>query len=515
MIKNKSVKKIKKVLVSVYNKSQIIPFIKILNENNIEIISTGGTKKILEENKIRVTSVESITQYPSILGGRVKTLHPKIFGGILNRSEIQADVDELKKHEISTIDMVIVDLYPFLETTKQTKDHDKIIEKIDIGGVSLIRASAKNYKEVLIIPSISSSTEILQKLINQNFFTSLEDRLFYAKKAFEITSQYEMDITKYFDKYNTDTNKLSKTFTHYISKSQKLRYGENPHQKGRYYGDLEKLFTQLNGKELSYNNLLDLDAAINLMEEFDETSFGILKHNNACGFATCENILSSWNKALAGDPISAFGGVLVTNSHVDIHVAKEINKLFFEILIAPSFCEESLELLKTKKNRIILKKKNINLGEVSFRSVLNGVLSQDKDHITDDENIETVTEINASKKQMEDLKFASKICKHTKSNAIVLVKNKQLIGLGCGQTSRVDALNQAILKAEKFGFILDGSVMASDAFFPFPDCVQIAQTKGVSAVIQPGGSKNDNLSIDYCNKNDMAMVFTGNRHFKH
>ena len=508
-------KKIKRVLISVYEKSSLKNLIKTFDKYQIEIISTGGTQKALEQMGATVKSVESITQYPSILGGRVKTLHPKIFGGILNRSEIKLDSEDLSKFDILDIDMVIVDLYPFKDTVEKNATDDEIIEKIDIGGVSLIRAAAKNYKDVLIVPSIEYF-EIVNKLIQEkDGFCDLNDRLLFAQRAFGITYNYESNISNYFDKKINPNKKLPDTFKQNIIKSKKLRYGENPHQTGIYYGDIDNLFTQLNGKELSYNNLLDVDAAIHLMHEFKEPSFGILKHNNACGFCSNNNLEVAWENALAGDPISAFGGVLITNGDIDLGVAEKINNLFFEILIANSFSNEALDLLKSKTSRIILKKKNVNLEKMSFRTVLNGVLCQEQDFITDNDNLKIVSELNVSKNQMTDLIFASKVCKHTKSNAIVLVKDKQLLASGCGQTSRVDALKQAIGKAKSFGFSLDGAVMASDAFFPFPDCVEIAHKYGINAVIQPGGSKNDKLSIDYCNKHKMAMIMTGTRHFKH
>ena len=513
-------KKIQRILVSVYNKNELLPLINMLFQYNpnLEIVSTGGTQKFLEDHNLPVTAVEEITNYPSILGGRVKTLHPKIFGGILNRSDNNNDHLDLQKFNIPNIDVVVVDLYPFQETLKNTSNHTDIIEKIDIGGVSLIRSAAKNYNDSLVVPAISEFDAIMELIKKTNGYTSLNDRLIFAQKAFKTTSEYELAICDYFNQQTKDSNQenLDVIFNHNNSHSKQLRYGENPHQKGTYYGELKEVFEQLNGKDLSYNNLLDIDAAINLMNEFDETSFGIFKHNNACGFASHNNVTTAWKKALAGDPISAFGGVLISNTHIDNKSAKEINNLFFEILIGVSFSDDALKLLKTKKNRIILiQKKNTKLGTTTFRTVLNGVLCQEKDNITDDENGKIVSNLDVTKTQMADLIFASKICKHTKSNAIVLVKNKQLLGSGCGQTSRVDALKQAILKAKKFGFSLDNAVMASDAFFPFPDCVEIAHKEGVRAIIQPGGSKKDQLSIEYCNINNVSMVFTGNRHFKH
>ena len=508
-------KKIQKVLVSVYDKNNLSKLMKTLDKYSLEIISTGGTQKAIEKLGLKVTSVEDLTQYPSILGGRVKTLHPKIFGGILRRDDNTSDQKDLSEFQIMKIDMVIVDLYPFQDTVEKNASQDQIIEKIDIGGVSLIRAAAKNYKDVFIVPSITEF-ELASDLINtKNGHTELSDRILFAQKAFNITANYENCISYYFEKQIPNNQKLPKTFQQNILKHTNLRYGENPHQEGVYYGDLTKIFDKLNGKELSYNNLLDVDAAIQLMSEFKELSFGILKHNNTCGFASNENLTTAWENALAGDPISAFGGVLITNGNINMAVAEKINDLFFEVLIANSFSKDALDLLKSKKSRIILKKKNVNLQNMSFRTILNGVLCQENDFITDSDDVKTVSNLNVSKNQMIDLIFASKICKHTKSNAIVLVKNKQLLAAGCGQTSRVDALKQAILKAKNFGFKLEESVMASDAFFPFPDCVKIANEQGIKAVIQPGGSKNDQLSIDYCNDNEMAMVFTGNRHFKH
>ncbi len=508
-------KKINKILISVYNKDHLSHLSKICKLYNIEIISTGGTKKEIEKLGLKVTSVESITDYPSILGGRVKTLHPKIFGGILARTDNVLDQQDLNTFNIHGINMVVVDLYPFQETVNRKCDHDDIIEKIDIGGVSLIRAAAKNYKDVFTISSIIDFEKACNIIISKNGCTEINDRLLFAQKAFNITLNYDNSIAQYFNK------KINKQirFSNFLNKTSMpphtLRYGENPHQKGTYYGELNDLFNQLNGKELSYNNLLDIDAAINLMDEFKESSFGILKHNNACGFSSDNNLSNAWDKALAGDPISAFGGVLITNMEINLKLAQKINSLFFEILIANSFNPEALKLLKSKKNRILLKKKNSKLEDMSYRTVLNGVLTQEKDFITDGDDLKIVSNRKVSKMQMEDLIFASKICKHTKSNAIVLVKNKQLLGAGCGQTSRVDALKQAIEKAKKFGFSLENAVMASDAFFPFPDCVEIAGNEKISAVIQPGGSKNDQLSIDYCNTNEMAMILTGNRHFKH
>ena len=507
--------KIKRVLISAYNKSSLSNLVNTLQQYNVEIISTGGTKSVLEKIGTHVTSVESIANYPSILGGRVKTLHPNIFGGILNRRENKSDQEDSSEFNILNIDMVIVDLYPFQETVNENGSHDEIIEKIDIGGVSLIRAAAKNYKDVLIVPSMQEFPLANKLLLENHGCSDINSRLTFAKKAFNVTAEYEHNIAAYFDEKNKNHAQVPLTFKQNILTSKKLRYGENPHQEGIYYGQLDEVFDQLGGKELSYNNLLDIDAAINLMSEFEKSSFGILKHNNACGFCSNDDLEVAWDKALEADPLSAFGGVLISNSNIDLHVAKKINTLFFEVLIAKSFTKDALKLLKSKKSRIILKKKNVNLEEMSFRTVLNGVLLQRRDFITDGENINVISNLDVSKNQMSDLLFASKICKHTKSNTIVLAKNKQLLASGCGQTSRVDALKQAIIKAKHFGFSLEGAVMASDAFFPFPDCVEIAHSEGIDAVIQPGGSKNDQLSIDYCNENDMTMIFTGTRHFKH
>ena len=453
--------------------------------------------------------MEELTSYPSILGGRVKTLHPKVFGGILARREDQGDQLQLEEYEIPEFDLVIVDLYPFEKTIASTANEQEIIEKIDIGGISLIRAAAKNYKDVLIVSEMRQYKDLLG-ILKQGKSTTLAQRKQFAATAFNISSHYDTAIFNYFNSGEKDAFKQS------IRTSKELRYGENPHQKGVFYGNLNELFEQLNGKELSYNNLLDVDAAVNLIAEFEETTFVVLKHNNACGIASRENLIDAWNDALAGDPVSAFGGVLITNKEVDLEVAQEINKLFYEVLIAPSFSEEALDLLKGKKNRVLLKQKEIALPKTLFRTALNGVLFQDKDLKTDEvQSMETATEIAPTTEQLTDLVFASKVCKHTKSNTIVFAKNKQLLASGVGQTSRVDALKQAVEKASNFGFDLNGAVMASDAFFPFPDCVELANNAGIKAVIQPGGSIKDQLSIDYCNANKMSMVMTGTRHFKH
>ena len=504
-------KKISSALISVFNKDGLGPIVKKLNEQGVTIYSTGGTQKFINDLNINVTAVENITDYPSILGGRVKTLHPKIFGGILNRQENQSDINEMDSFNIPQIDLVIVDLYPFEKTVESGAEHEAIIEKIDIGGISLIRAAAKNYKDVLCVSSVEDYNELYDIISENNGNVSYDDRKRFASKAFNISSHYDSAIFNYF---NNDeiVLKLSEP------NGKVLRYGENPHQNGFFFGKFDDIFEKLNGKELSYNNLLDVDAAVNLMIEFlnEPPTFAILKHNNACGLAQRTTLEQAYKDALAGDPVSAFGGVLICNTEIDLATAVEIHKLFCEVIIAPNFCSEALEILATKKNRILLKQKQIELPNRLIRTCLNGYLVQDKDCVTDSEDLlEKVTELSPTNDEITDLIFASKICKHTKSNTIVLAKNKQLCASGTGQTSRVDALNQAINKAKSFGFDLKGAVMASDAFFPFPDCVEIADNAGVKAVIQPGGSIKDQLSIDYCNQNNIAMVFTKTRHFKH
>ena len=504
-----SKKKIKNVLISVFDKDGLSPIIHKLSEFSVNIFSTGGTKRFIENEGVNVTAVENLTTFPSILGGRVKTLHPKIFGGILSRRDVTNDEQELQKFDIIKFDLIIVDLYPFEKTVESGANEAEIIEKIDIGGISLIRAAAKNYKDVLVVSEMKLYNELLS-ILNKGPYSDLSQRKEFAKIAFNVSSHYDSHIFNYFNNNKCDTLKLS------VRENKILRYGENPHQSGRFFGNLEKLVSKINGKELSYNNLLDIDSAINLIKEFKETTFAILKHNNACGVSTNPQLLKAWKEALAGDPSSAFGGVLITNKEIDFETSKEINNLFYEVLIAPSFEKDALTLLKKKKNRIILTQNPIDLPEIQFRSALNGVLMQQKDLKTDlNSSMKSVTIKKPTKKEIEDLEFASKICKHTKSNTIVLSKNKQLLASGTGQTSRIDALNQAIEKANKFGFDLKGSVMASDAFFPFPDCVELAHKAGISAVIQPGGSIKDQLSIDYCNENGIAMVMTGTRHFKH
>ena len=503
--------KIKSALISVFDKNGIEPIAKKLNSLGIEIFSTGGTESFLKNIGIPITKVEDITKYPSILGGRVKTLHPKIFGGILNRRDNSTDIEEINNYKIPNIDLVIVDLYPFEKTVESGESEMNIIEKIDIGGISLIRAAAKNFKDVICVSSREDYDEFLNVLAENSGEFDQKTRRKFAAKAFNISSNYDTAIFNYF---NTETDTFKKSF----KKGRSLRYGENPHQKGIFYGDFDSLFDQLHGKELSYNNFLDIDSAVNLMTEFknDLPTFAILKHNNACGLSTRNSVLEAYKDALAGDPVSAFGGVLICNKTVDFSSAEEINKLFCEVVIAPSFDKKGLKILKSKKNRIILLLKENKLSENILRTCLNGILYQDKDNKTDSINdVYISTKKQPSSLESEDLIFASKICKHTKSNTIVLAKNKQLISSGTGQTSRVDALKQAIEKSNNFNFNLEGSVMASDAFFPFPDCVEIASKHGIVSVIQPGGSIKDNLSIDYCDKNNISMVLTGTRHFKH
>lgn len=505
-------KKIQSALISVFHKDGLAPIVEELHKNGVVIYSTGGTQSFIEKLNIPVEKVEDLTSYPSILGGRVKTLHPKIFGGILNRREDTNDQAQIAEFEIPEIDLVIVDLYPFEETVASGAEHQAIIEKVDIGGISLIRAAAKNYKDVAIIPSMKQYGTFLEILKNNNGTTSLEERKAFARDAFEVSSHYDTHIFDYFNQGEKEVFKKS------ISNSQTLRYGENPHQKGIFHGDLNAIFDKAHGKELSYNNLLDVDAAVNLMAEFknDNPTFAILKHNNACGLATRPTIMEAYSDALAGDPVSAFGGILIANTKIDVPTAEKIHELFCEVVIAPEYDSDAMEILKGKKNRIILIQKEIELPTRQFRTILNGVLEQDKDAKTEiSTDLESKTNTEATATEIEDLLFANKLVKHTKSNTIVLAKNKQLLASGTGQTSRVDALQQAIHKAKSFNFDLNGAVMASDAFFPFPDCVEIADKAGIKAVIQPGGSIKDQLSIDYCNEHNIAMLFSGNRHFKH
>ena len=503
-------KRIKRALVSVYHKDGLDEILKKLNAEGVSFVSTGGTKTFIESLGIACDAVEDLTGYPSILGGRVKTLHPKVFGGILARRENEGDQAQLAQYEIPEIDLVIVDLYPFEETVASGADEQSIIEKIDIGGISLIRAAAKNFKDVVIVASKHQYTPLLNLLNEKGAETSLEDRKWFAKEAFAVSSGYDSAIFNYFD------NREGSYFRVAIDQPMHLRYGENPHQKGLFYGQFNNMFDQLHGKEISYNNLLDIDAAVNLIDEFDELTFAILKHNNACGISSRPTLKQAYLDALAGDPVSAFGGVLVCNRTIDKETAEEMNSLFMEICIAPDYEKEALDILTCKKNRILLKRKNIKVAPVQYRSALNGVLVQDADNKTEkEEELNSITSTAFTEKQKADLIFANKVVKHTKSNAIVLVKNLQLCASGTGQTSRVDALKQAIEKARNFGFDLNGAVMASDAFFPFADCVQIAHEAGINCVIQPGGSINDKKSIDYCQENGMAMAVTGFRHFKH
>jgi phosphoribosylaminoimidazolecarboxamide formyltransferase/IMP cyclohydrolase len=503
-------KQIKRALVSVYHKDKLDEIIKKLHEEGVEFLSTGGTKTFIESLGVPCESVENLTGYPSILGGRVKTLHPKIFGGILSRRDEELDLAQLAEFTIPEIDLVIVDLYPFEATVAAGADEPTTIEKIDIGGISLIRAAAKNYKDVVIIASQDQYEQLFEIITANGAQTSVEERRWFAKEAFAVSSHYDSAIFNYFD------GDEKSAFRHSENGSKVLRYGENPHQRGVYFGQFDDMFEQLQGKEISYNNLLDIDAAVNLINDFEEITFAILKHNNACGIASREILVEAWNDALAGDPVSAFGGVLITNAIIDRATAEEMNKIFFEVVIAPDYDLEALEILSAKKNRIILILKSPKVRNMQFRSLLNGVLIQDKDtHTETVEDLKTVTEKAPTNEEIEDLLFANKIVKHSKSNAIVLAKNKQLIASGVGQTSRVDALVHAIEKAETFKFELKGAVMASDAFFPFPDSVQIAAEAGITAVIQPGGSINDKLSIENCNQNGLSMVTTGFRHFKH
>ncbi len=503
-------KKIKSALISVYHKTGLDEIIQKLDQLGITIYSTGGTYAFIESLGVKAKTVESLTDYPSILGGRVKTLHPKVFGGILGRRELPGDMEQFETYGIPEIDLVIVDLYPFEETLASTTNEQEIIEKIDIGGISLIRAAAKNFKDVLIVPSSAQYEGLLSLLTDSEGYTTIEDRRQFAAEAFQVSSHYDTAIYGYFSQEEPMAFKAS------VPNGKTLRYGENPHQKGVFYGDLSAVFEQLHGKAISYNNLGDLDAAVNLIREFEAPTVAVLKHNNACGLASRDTLLQAWTDALAGDPVSAFGGVIITNREVDEHTAEEINKLFFEIILAPGYHKKALEILESKKNRIILQKNAYDLPGQQFRSLLNGVAVQDADRKTETaEDLKVVTRKAPNEYEISDLLFANKIVKHTKSNAIVLVKNNQLCGSGVGQTSRVDALKQAIAKAGEFGFDLNGAVMASDAFFPFADSVEIADKAGIKAVIQPGGSIRDQDSIDYCDGHDLSMVFTGTRHFKH
>lgn len=504
-------KTIKSALISVFHKDGLEPVVKKLNDLNVTIYSTGGTEKFIKNLGISVIPVDEITSYPSILGGRVKTLHPKVFGGILNRQDNENDVAELAEFNIPQIDLVIVDLYPFEKTVASGAPEQDIVEKIDIGGISLIRAAAKNFKDTFIVSSMEQYDPFLNIISQNKGTTTISERKKFAAKAFNISSHYDTAIFNYF-------NEEEVVYKASEQDAKVLRYGENPHQKGQFYGPLSDLLEQVHGKEISYNNFLDIDAAVNLILEFYEgaPAFGILKHNNACGFAVRETLEDAYRDALAGDPVSAFGGVLICNKPIDLNTATEIHTLFCEVVIAPGYDAEALQLLKEKKNRILLIQKEGKLPEQSLRTCLNGILVQDKDLKTDlESDLNTVTKKAPSSSETQDLLFASKLCKHTKSNTIVLAKNQQVLASGTGQTSRVDALHQAIHKAQNFGFELQGAVLASDAFFPFPDCVEIASKQGIKAVIQPGGSIKDNLSVEYCDSQGIAMVFTGIRHFKH
>lgn len=503
--------KIKNALISVYYKDGLAPLVQYLAQQGVTLFSTGGTEQFIKDLNLPVTAVEDLTGYPSILGGRVKTLHPKVFGGILNRRNLAGDQEQIAQYEIPEIDLVIVDLYPFEETVKGGGTDKEIIEKIDIGGISLIRAAAKNFNDVVIIASKDDYSTLLQELQAQDGATTLAQRKSYAKKAFHTSSHYDTAIFNYFN-----TEEPLNVFKQSVNQAQTLRYGENPHQKGTFYGNLDEMFTKLNGKELSYNNLVDVDAAVSLIDEFSEPTFAILKHTNACGIASRATVLEAWTAALACDPVSAFGGVLITNQEVDLATATEINNLFFEVLIAPSYQPAAVELFKAKKNRVILQRNEVELSNKQFKTLLNGVIEQDKDlSLEGADQMTVVTEKAPSEASIKDLIFANKIVKHTKSNTIVFVKDNVLLASGVGQTSRVDALKQAVVKADSFGFSLTGAVMASDAFFPFPDCVELAAEAGIIAVLQPGGSIKDKDSVDMANQKGIAMVTTGVRHFKH
>ncbi|GIV34712.1 MAG: bifunctional purine biosynthesis protein PurH [Chitinophagales bacterium] len=506
-----ALKPIKSALISVYYKEGLDEIIRLLQKYQVPLYSTGGTQTFIESLGADVTPVERLTSYPSILGGRVKTLHPKIFGGILGRRSNPEDQQQMQQYQIPEIDLVIVDLYPFEETVAKTNDEKSIIEKIDIGGTSLIRAAAKNFEDVLVVAGKSQYPQLISLLQEKKGYSALEDRRAFAAEAFNITSHYDTAIFKYFNRQQT-----VHAFKESILHGRPLRYGENPHQQGMFYGNLEEVFEILGGKELSYNNLVDIDAAMQLIGEFQENTFAIIKHTNACGVASRPDVLQAWKDALAADPLSAFGGILITNTIVTAHAARAIHELFFEVLLAPGYEPQALELLRSKKNRILLQMRQQAFASWQFRSLLNGVVAQETDSKTETPaELKPVTQRQPDAQQVEDLLFANRIVKHLKSNAIVLAKNKQMLGMGCGQTSRVDALKQAILKARTFGFDLSGAVMASDAFFPFPDCVEIAHQAGISAVIHPGGSVRDQESIDYCNAHQMTMVVTGFRHFRH
>lgn len=506
-------KQIKTALISVFHKEGLDSILSMLHNDGVKFLSTGGTKSFIESLGYPCDAVEDLTSYPSILGGRVKTLHPKVFGGILNRRDNEGDRQQIAQYEIPEIDLVIVDLYPFEETVKSGASQADIIEKIDIGGISLIRAGAKNFNDVIIVASKAQYAPLTEMLSKNGAKSTLTDRLFFAKEAFKVSSGYDSAIFNWFDSLDEEAPTAMRIAS---DEKMSLRYGENPHQKGVFFGDFNAMFTQLHGKEISYNNLLDIDAAVSLITEFAEPTFAVLKHNNACGIATRANIHDAWIDALAGDPVSAFGGVLIANRTIDCATAEDINKIFFEVIIAPEFDDDAMAVLKQKKNRIILVQNQPLTTTRQYRSILNGALMQERDLSTQTEaDLKQVTEKAITAEQATDLLFANKIVKHSKSNAIVLAKNGMLLASGIGQTSRVDALKQAIEKAHSFNFDLNGAVMASDAFFPFADCVEIASKAGITAVIQPGGSIRDQETIDFCNANGIAMVITGVRHFKH
>ena len=505
-------KPIRSALISVFHKEGLDQVVKLLQQYDVTIHSTGGSLDYIQSLGVNAVPVETLTGYPSILDGRVKTLHPKIFGGILARRE-KDHLDQLRQYEIPPIDLVVVDLYPFEQTVRSTSDENAIIEKIDIGGISLIRAAAKNFNDVIIVPSRDEYEMLYNLLLAKGANSELEDRKWFATKAFRVSSHYDKEIYQYFNQEELDISlKIS------VHTAVPLRYGENPHQQAIYFGELQENFLQLNGKELSYNNLVDVEAAILLMSEFKNASptFAVIKHTNSCGLASRADVLTAWKDALAGDPVSAFGGVLISNTEIDKATAQQIDEIFYEVLIAPSFAEDALTVLKSKKNRILLQVVKYPEARRQIKSLLDGFIVQDFDDVTQDlTTLNYATNRKPSDSEMKDLQFANTCVKHLKSNGIALVKNAQLIGMGCGQTSRVDALKQAILKAQAYGFDTKGAVMASEAFFPFPDCVEIADDAGITAVIHPGGSVKDQDSIDYCNTHDMAMVITGFRHFKH
>ncbi|MDR1675698.1 MAG: bifunctional phosphoribosylaminoimidazolecarboxamide formyltransferase/IMP cyclohydrolase [Tannerella sp.] len=503
-------KRIKRALISVYHKEGLDGILKKLHEEGVRLISTGGTQAFVESLGLPCETVEALTGYPSILGGRVKTLHPKVFGGILTRRDSESDRQETEAYQIPEVDLVIVDLYPFEETVASGADEAAVIEKIDIGGISLIRAAAKNFKDVVTVASEAQYAALMMLLEEKGAVTSLEERRWFAREAFAVSSAYDTAIFNYFDRDDESAFRVA------VNGPKLMRYGENPHQKGIFFGKFEEMFDQLHGREISYNNLLDIDAALALIDEFDEPTFAILKHNSACGVASRPTILEAWKDALAGDPVSAFGGILVANEAIDREVAEAINRIFFEVIIAPEYMTDALVSLEQKKNRIILLRRQNGRQKRQYRSLLNGVLIQDRDaSVQTADDLEPMTQKVPDERETEDLLFANKLVKHSKSNAITLVKNRQLCASGTGQTSRVDALKQAIAKARSFQFDLKGAVMASDAFFPFADCVELAAGAGITAIIQPGGSVNDNLSVEYCDAHGISMVKTGVRHFKH